>query len=182
MRIASMQLAIRDDETKEARVERVMGKVAGCGGADLVLLPEIWNTGYFAFDRYHDEAETLDGPTATAAAAQAQGLGRLRPPGQLRREDAPTGSFTNTSVLFDRQGAARGDVPQDAPVRLRLRRDQGADPGHGGGHRGHGFRPGGSGLLLRPALPRAVPAHGRPGRRVLPGLFGMAVPSAGVTG
>jgi predicted amidohydrolase len=103
MRIASLQLAIRDDETKEARVERVMGMVAGCRGADLVLLPEIWNTGYFAFDRYHDEAETLDGPTATAAAAQAKALGAYVHLGSFV-EKTPEGTFTNTSVLFNRQG------------------------------------------------------------------------------
>ena len=72
MRIASLQLGIRDDESKEARVERVMGMVAECRGADLVLLPEIWNTGYFAFDRYHGEAEALDGPTAAGTAASAK--------------------------------------------------------------------------------------------------------------
>ncbi len=62
MRIASIQLAIRDDESKEARTERALSMVSGCKGADLVLLPEIWNTGYFGFDKYHEEAETLEGP------------------------------------------------------------------------------------------------------------------------
>ncbi len=75
MRIASIQLAIRDDEAKEARLERTMGLLAACKGADLVLLPEIWNTGYFAFDRYQEEAEPLDGPTVQAAAEQARALG-----------------------------------------------------------------------------------------------------------
>lgn len=103
MRIASLQLAIGDDETKEARVERAMDLVATCQGADLVLLPEIWNTGYFAFDRYRDEAETLDGPTAAAAAAQAKALGAYVHLGSFV-ERTPEGTFTNTSVLFDRHG------------------------------------------------------------------------------
>ena len=89
MKIASIQRAIRDDETKDARVERAMRLVSGCAGADLVMLPEIWSTGYFSFDRYHDEAESIDGPTVSAAAELARryremgGSMRLRiPPGQ----------------------------------------------------------------------------------------------------
>jgi predicted amidohydrolase len=53
MKIASVQLGIRDDESKAERTERALALVEGCAGADLILLPEIWNTGYFGFDRYH---------------------------------------------------------------------------------------------------------------------------------
>ena len=103
MKIASVQVAIRDDEPKQARVERVMGTVAGCRGADLVLLPEIWNSGYFAFDRYQDEAEAIDGPTAGAAAEQAKALGCYVHLGSFVEKTA-AGTFTNTSLLFDREG------------------------------------------------------------------------------
>ena len=68
MRIASIQLSVGDDESKDARLDRAMTMVAGCTGADLVMLPEIWASGYFSFDRYHDEAEPLDGPIVTRAA------------------------------------------------------------------------------------------------------------------
>lgn len=103
MRIASIQLAIREGEPKEARVERALAVVRGCSGADLVLLPEIWATGYFGFDRYHEEAETLEGPLVAAAAEQARALGAWVHLGSFveRRAD---GSFTNTSVLLDREG------------------------------------------------------------------------------
>ena len=103
MRIASIQLAISDEESKEARVERAMNLVAGCTGADLVLLPEIWNTGYFSFDRYRDEAEPLDGPTVSAVAAQARELGAWVHAGSFVERTAE-GTYTNTSVLLDREG------------------------------------------------------------------------------
>ncbi len=103
MKIASIQLAIKDEESKESRVERAMRLVAGCAGADLVLLPETWNTGYFAFDRYHEEAETLDGPTVTAAAEQARSLGCWVHAGSFV-ERSTDGTYTNTSVLLDRDG------------------------------------------------------------------------------
>ncbi|MCZ7664422.1 MAG: carbon-nitrogen family hydrolase [Thermoleophilia bacterium] len=103
MRIASIQLAIRDDEAKEARLERTMGLLAACKGADLVLLPEVWNTGYFAFDRYREEAEALDGPTVRAAAEQARALGAWVHVGSFVEKQGD-GTFTNTSVLLDREG------------------------------------------------------------------------------
>jgi len=103
MKIASIQLSIRYEESKEARVDRAMSLVKSCAGADLVLLPEIWNTGYFGFDRYHEEAESLDGPTVSAAAARARELGAWVHVGSFV-ERRPNGTFTNTSVLLDRQG------------------------------------------------------------------------------
>ncbi len=38
---------------------------AGVGGADLVVLPELVTTGYYMFERFHQLAEPLDGPTVT---------------------------------------------------------------------------------------------------------------------
>ena len=103
MKIASIQLTIQDEESKEARVERAMNLVGTCAGADLVLLPEIWNTGYFGFDRYQEEAEPLDGPTVSAAAARARELEAWVHVGSFV-ERRPDGTFTNTSVLLDRAG------------------------------------------------------------------------------
>ncbi|HZJ29514.1 MAG TPA: hypothetical protein VFD37_05955, partial [Solirubrobacterales bacterium] len=60
-RVACLQLQARaPGEPIEARVERVCERVAalGDGGqADLVVLPELWPSGYFAFDRYEEAAE-----------------------------------------------------------------------------------------------------------------------------
>jgi predicted amidohydrolase len=103
MKIASIQLAIADDETKEERIGRALELVRTCEGADIVLLPEIWNSGYFAFDRYHEEAEELEGEFVARMAEAARSLGAYLHVGSFveRTED---GRFTNTSVLLDRQG------------------------------------------------------------------------------
>ena len=104
MKIASIQLGIRDDESKAERTDRALSLVEGCAGADLVLLPEIWNTGYFGFDRYHEEAEPLDGDLVTRAGALARSLGVYLHVGSFVEKTAD-GRFANTSVLLDRTGA-----------------------------------------------------------------------------
>ena len=62
MRVASVQFET-GDRSKAANWVRAEGLVDGITGADLVLLPEIWNAGYFSFDHYAAEAEPLDGET-----------------------------------------------------------------------------------------------------------------------
>ena len=42
MRIAVVQLGYDDDESFDARVDRVAGLVAEQAGHDLVVLPELW--------------------------------------------------------------------------------------------------------------------------------------------
>lgn len=66
MRVTCLQLAYPRDESKAERVQRVVRMVGQVADADLVVLPELWPTGYFAFDRYEAEAEDLEGPTVTA--------------------------------------------------------------------------------------------------------------------
>lgn len=72
-------------------------------GADLVVLPELWATGYFHFDRYRAEAEPLDGPTVTALAAVASRLGVHLVGGSIV-ERTPDG-LANTCLVFDPSGA-----------------------------------------------------------------------------
>jgi len=101
VRVASVQFEAGDRSKAEnwARAEALVG---GITGADLVLLPEIWNVGYFSFDRYAAEAEPLDGET----------VGRLRALARRQRCHLFGGSFVeksdrgfhNTSVLFDPAG------------------------------------------------------------------------------
>lgn len=103
MRIASIQLAIADGESKEQRTQRALDIVASCAGADLVMLPEIWNSGYFAFDRYHEEAEPLDGDLVSRLGEAARALGAYVHAGSFVEKTAD-GRFANTSVLLDRSG------------------------------------------------------------------------------
>lgn len=102
MKVVSVQLEIVPGESKEERVERAAQLVEAQADADLVLLPEAWNVGYFNFERYADEAETLDGPTAARLADAARAAGAWVLAGSLIERDG--GSLYNTSVLLDRSG------------------------------------------------------------------------------
>lgn len=62
MRVALVQVASPDDESMDARVERVGKLVATLDDPQLIVLPELWGPGYFAFDSYQERAEPIDGP------------------------------------------------------------------------------------------------------------------------
>jgi predicted amidohydrolase len=101
-RIASVQLEIAADESKEERVRRAAAEVEALAGRDLVLLPEAWNVGYFNFARYAAEAEPLDGPTVSRLSDAARAAGAWVLAGSII-EQAGAQLF-NTSVLLDRSG------------------------------------------------------------------------------
>jgi predicted amidohydrolase len=72
VRVASVQFEA-GDRSKAENWARAEALVDGITGADLVLLPEIWNVGYFSFDRYAAEAEPLDGETVGRLRARSRG-------------------------------------------------------------------------------------------------------------
>jgi predicted amidohydrolase len=72
-------------------------------GADLVVLPELWAAGYFAFESYAERAEPLEGPTVAAGRRWARELGAHVHVGSIV-ERAPDGSLYNTAVLIAPDG------------------------------------------------------------------------------
>jgi predicted amidohydrolase len=74
MKIASIQLAVVEDD-KEAAIQKASDAVLRCKGADLVILPEIWNVGFMSFDAYLPQAEPRDGPTLNAVRKVAAKIG-----------------------------------------------------------------------------------------------------------
>lgn len=103
MRIASIQLDVSEREAREARVVRTLEMIRNCRGADLILLPETWATGYFSFERYAEEAEPEDGELAREVGRTARELGAYVHLGSFI-ERMPRGELANTSLLFDRAG------------------------------------------------------------------------------
>jgi predicted amidohydrolase len=101
-RAVSLQISVSDGESKQERIARVDRILSRIGQADLIVLPEIWATGYFNFERYHQESEDLSGPTVALAAAHARRLGAYILAGSFV-EKADDGYY-NTSVLLDRKG------------------------------------------------------------------------------
>ena len=104
MRVHVVQLSYGDDETLDARVERVAAIVRAQQGAELVVLPELWPNGGFAYDGWEASAQPLDGPVVTALREAARELGALVHMGSFVERDE-TGRMFNTSLLLGDDGS-----------------------------------------------------------------------------
>lgn len=71
--------------------------------ADLVVLPELWTTGAFAYGRFATEAEPLEGPTYEAMAKAASDAGVWLHAGSIPERD-PDGPLYNTALVFSPSG------------------------------------------------------------------------------
>ncbi|MEW2615899.1 carbon-nitrogen family hydrolase [Streptomyces sp. NPDC047880] len=103
MRASVIQIAVNEDESVEARRRRVAALVREQAGADLVVLPELWTTGAFAYEEFGREAEPLDGPTYEAMAKAASDAGVWLHAGSVPERD-PDGPLYNTSLVFSPSG------------------------------------------------------------------------------
>ncbi|SNQ46864.1 putative amidohydrolase [Frankia canadensis] len=102
IRTVCLQLACPDGEPAADRVRRVLAELRAVE-ADLVVLPELWATGYFHFDDYAAQAEPLTGPLVSALRAAARD-GRFHLVTGSLVERAEDGRLFNTSVLVDPAG------------------------------------------------------------------------------
>ncbi|MDT7704621.1 MAG: hypothetical protein QOG20_228 [Pseudonocardiales bacterium] len=98
-----MQVASPAGEPAAERRHRVGDMVADAAGADLVVLPELWLPGYFAFDSYAELAEPLHGDTVSAAREWARRLGCHLHMGSVLERDEQ-GRLFNTAVLIGPDG------------------------------------------------------------------------------
>lgn len=102
MKIASIQLEIKENEAKIARINRVESMIDKLKGQDLIVLPETWATGYFAFDRYVDESEEINGEFVQRFSSKAKEVQSYLFAGSFIEKN--NGKFYNTSVLFSPDG------------------------------------------------------------------------------
>ncbi|MGW6568002.1 carbon-nitrogen family hydrolase [Streptomyces sp. NPDC054975] len=103
MRASLIQIAVDPDEPVVSRRARVAGLVrAERGAADLVVLPELWPTGAFAYESFTAESEPLRGPTYEAMAAAARDAGVWLHAGSI--VEAADGKLFNTSLVFSPAG------------------------------------------------------------------------------
>ena len=103
MKLTSIQLA-RKEASKEETLAHALQLVDRAEGSHLILLPEMWPSGFFRFDRYRSDAERMDGPLVETFRNRAERLGCHILMGSFV-EKRPEGLF-NTSLLID----PRGDV------------------------------------------------------------------------
>jgi len=103
VRISLLQVDSALDAPQPDRVARVAELVRAQAGADLVILPELWAHGAFAYERWVDTAEPVDGPTVTALAAAARDLDAIVHAGSII-ELAEDGQRYNTAVTLSPAG------------------------------------------------------------------------------
>jgi predicted amidohydrolase len=103
MRVHAVQLSYGDDESLGSRVERVAALVREQRGADLVVLPELWPQGGFAYRTWESGAQPIDGPIVTALRDATRSLGAVVHMGSIIERDE-TGRLFNTSILIGADG------------------------------------------------------------------------------
>lgn len=104
MRASLLQIDVNEGESVESRRVRVSSLVREqAGAADLVVLPELWTTGAFAYEEFGSEAEPLEGPTYEAMAKAASDAGVWLHAGSIPERD-PEGPLYNTSLVFSPSG------------------------------------------------------------------------------
>ncbi len=111
MRVAVVQVAYGDEEPMQDRVERVAQLVRDQRGHDLVVLPELWAPGGFAYRQWAERAQPVDGPIGKAMSAAARDAGVMLHAGSIveRPADGETGpegrGLWNTSLVYAADGS-----------------------------------------------------------------------------
>jgi predicted amidohydrolase len=111
MRIAVIQLGYDDDEAVADRVGRVADLVRAQAGHDLVVLPELWAPGGFAYRRWEERAEPVNGMVASAMSAAARDAGVMLHAGSIVECPAEGAALSegknrwNTSLVFAADGS-----------------------------------------------------------------------------
>ena len=111
MRIAVIQLGYDDHEPVDERVARAAGLVRAQAGHDLVVLPELWAPGGFAYKLWSERAEAVDGPVAAAMSEAARDAGVMLHAGSIVERAAAGTRGTegknlwNTSLVFAADGS-----------------------------------------------------------------------------
>ncbi|MFE4962527.1 carbon-nitrogen family hydrolase [Streptomyces sp. NPDC056660] len=103
MRASLIQIDVNEGESVESRRRRVTALVREQTDADLVVLPELWTTGAFAYEEFATEAEPLEGPTYEAMAKAASDAGVWLHAGSIPERD-PEGPLYNTALIFSPSG------------------------------------------------------------------------------
>lgn len=105
MRVTSVQLDMRD-RSKAETLTYVRNLLDRCPESDLILLPEIWTCGFFCFDRYACESESVDGPVVNSFREWVAKRGCHLLMGSMVEKEGQ--HLFNTSLLLDTTGAVIG--------------------------------------------------------------------------
>jgi predicted amidohydrolase len=107
MRVSLVQLDVSLDAPDGQRIAHAAQLVRDCAGSDLVVLPELWAHGAWAYDRWDELAEPVGqysaGPVLAAMRAAANEAGVVLHAGSVV-ERAAEGALYNTSVVIGPAG------------------------------------------------------------------------------
>ncbi len=105
-----IQLAVSDHNTKSERMDRVEGLLeqisADAVRPAMVMLPEIWGTGFFNFESYAAESEFLQGETYSRLAPWAERIGCYILGGSIVEKEGA--NYYNTTLLIGPDGSLAG--------------------------------------------------------------------------
>ena len=105
-----IQLDVNHHENRAERFERVEEYLrqieAGGSRPVMIMLPEIWGTGFFNFERYIAESEIPQGETFLRLAPWAENIGAYLLAGSIVERDK--GNYYNTTLLIGPNGALAG--------------------------------------------------------------------------
>lgn len=109
MRICVIQLAYADQESIQARTERVVGLIKANADHDLMVLPELWSAGGFDYSAWTQREQTVDGQVTQALAQAARDAGVVLHTGTIvEHHPSETGAqgrgVWNTSVVLGPDG------------------------------------------------------------------------------
>ena len=102
--VSLIQLDCSSTESPADRTLRALSMIPSAAeGADLVVLPELWNSGAFDLEGARACAQPIDGPLVNALADAARATGTWLHGGSFTEIDG--GDHFNTSVVFAPDGA-----------------------------------------------------------------------------
>lgn len=105
-----IQLSITDHESRSDRFNRVENYFSEISAGEnkplIVMLPEIWATGFFNFEKYYQECEALEGETYTRLAPWAEKMGSYILAGSIIEKEG--NDLYNTALLINPNGSIAG--------------------------------------------------------------------------
>jgi predicted amidohydrolase len=111
VRASLLQIAVDEGESVAERRQRAASLIREQSGSELVILPELWTTGAFAYEDFAAEAEPLEGPTYEVMAKAASDAGVWLHAGSIPERAASDGDSAagegplyNTSLVFSPSG------------------------------------------------------------------------------
>lgn len=127
--VAALQLEYLDGEGRAERIARVVASVEQAPSADLLVLPELWDVGYFAFEQYAEAAHRLgDGPIA-ALVSIARDRQCTIVAGSVIERDGD--ALHNTAAVISPEGTIVGRYRKTNLFRYRSREGELLTPGDG---------------------------------------------------